>query len=127
MYAYDNLKLEGHYNRKVAKMLNIERKTASKYCNEYKGQTELLGSEDTDVKTIQETICSTPAYNSSGRKPRKYTEEMDRLVDEQEKCKLLGNNKQKLTQLQIYEIFKRRKFDISQSTIGNKIRGKRNK
>ncbi len=40
---------------------------------------------------------------------------------------MLGNNKQKLTQLQIYDIFKQRKFDISQSTIGNKIREKRNK
>lgn len=62
----------------------------------------------------------------------KYTEEMDQLLDEiledeQEKCKLLGTNKQKLTQLQICEIFEQRGFDISQSTISNKIREKRNK
>lgn len=66
-HAIIKLKLEGHSNRKVAKMLNIDRKTVGKYWNEYKEQTELLGSEDTDVKTIQETICSAPAYDSSGK------------------------------------------------------------
>lgn len=131
-HAIIKLKQEGHSNRKVAKMLHIDRKTVSKYWNEYKEQLNLLGSKDTDFKVIQEEICSAPTYNSSGRKPRKYTDEMDQLLDEiledeLEKCKLLGTNKQNLTQIQIYEIFKQRGFDIGQSTIGNKIREKRNK
>ncbi len=78
-HAIIKLKLEGYSNRKVANMLYIDRKTVGKYWDEYKKQTELLDSDSADVKAIQETICSAPVYNSSGRKPRKYTEEMDQL------------------------------------------------
>lgn len=47
------------------------------------------------------------------------------LEDEKEKCKVLGTNKQQLTQLQIYELVVNEGFEISQSTITNKIREKR--
>jgi transposase len=130
-HAIIKLKLAGHSNRKVAKMLHINRKTVAKYWDEYNEQIELLDAKGANTKIIQETICNEPIYNSSGRKPRKYTKEMDQFLDEileseQEKCKLLGTNKQKLTQVQIYELFKQKGFDISKSTISNKIREKRN-
>lgn len=129
-HAIIKLKLEGHSNRKLEKMININRKTIAKYWNEYKNQMKLLSSTGADNKEIQEKICSEPVYDSSNRKSRKYTPEMDQfldeiLEDEKEKCKVLGTNKQQLTQLQIYELVVNEGFEISQSTITNKIREKR--
>lgn len=131
-HAIIKLKLEGHSNRKLEKMINVNRKTIAKYWNEYKHQMHLLSSDGVDNKEIQEKICSEPAYDSSNRKSRKYTLEIDQfldeiLEDEKEKCKVLGTNKQQLTQLQIYELVVDEGFEISQSTITNKIREKRKK
>lgn len=131
-HAIIKLKKEGYSNRAVAKMLHINRKTIARYWNEYCRQLELIDNEVTNVKAIQEEICAEPKYDASNRKCRKYTEEMDLylekiLADETEKCKILKTNKQQLTQHQIYDIFAEKGFDISRSTICNKIREKRNK
>lgn len=131
-HAIIKLKKEGHSNRQVAKMLHINRKTVAKYWNEYQGQLELLDGEMANIKAVQEEICSEPTYDTSKRKSRKYTEEMDMyldeiLADEVEKTKILGRNKQQLTQAQIYDLIVEKGFDISHSTITNKIREKRNK
>ena len=131
-HAIIKLKREGHSNRKVAVMLSINRKTVAKYWNEYQNQLALLRVEASDLKAVQEEICSTPTYNTSTRKDRKYTLEMDMyldeiLADEAEKCKILGRNKQQLTQIQIHELFLEKSYDISLSTISNKVREKRNK
>lgn len=131
-HAIIKLKLEGHSNHKLEKMLGINRKTIGKYWDEYNNQMQLLSISGVDNKEIQEKICSEPVYDSSNRKPRKYTVEMDQfldeiLEDEKEKCKVLGTNKQQLTQLQIYELIVNEGFEISQSTITNKIREKREK
>ena len=131
-HAIIKLKKEGHSNRQVAKILHIDRKTVGKYWNEYQKNLELLDSEIANTKSVQEEICSEPTYDTSTRKDRKYTKEMDMyldeiLADETEKCKILGVNKQQLTQVQIHELLVAKGFDISLSTIGNKIREKRNK
>ena len=123
---------EGHSNGKVAVMLHINRKTVAKYWNEYLGQIDNLTDETANVKDIQEKICSKPTYDTSSRKCRKYTKEMDMyldeiLADEIEKIKILGINKQQLTQIQIYDLIVAKGFDIGLSTITNKIREKRNK
>ena len=113
-------------------MLHINRKTVAKYWNEYLGQIDNLTDETANVKDIQEKICSKPTYDTSSRKCRKYTKEMDMyldeiLADEIEKIKILGINKQQLTQIQIYDLIVAKGFDIGLSTITNKIREKRNK
>ena len=131
-HAIIRLKKERHSNRKVAGMLHINRKTVAKYWNEYIEQIDGLSNETANVKIIQEKICSEPTYDTSSRKCRKYTKEMDMyldeiLTDEIEKIKLLGRNKQQLTQVQIYDLIVARGSDISLSTITNKIREKRNK
>ena len=81
-HAIIKLKKEGHSNRQVAKMLHINRKTVAKYWNEYQGQLELLDGEMANIKAVQEEICSEPTYDTSKRKSRKYTEEMDMYLDE---------------------------------------------
>jgi len=126
------LKQEGYSNRNVAKMLHINRKTVAKYWNQYCKQLEALTAESTEINTIQEEICAEPTYDSSNRTWRKYTKEIDLyldkiLADEDEKCKILKTNKQQLTQYQIYDMILEKGFDISRSTICNKIREKRNK
>lgn len=98
-HAIIKLKKEGYSNRKVAKMLHINRKTVGKYWNEYCEQLELLNDNTVDVKKVQEKICSKPTYNASSRRWRKYTKEIDLYLDEileneKEKCKLLGTKKQ---------------------------------
>ena len=126
------LKRQGHSNRKIERMIGINRKTVSKYWTDYLKQTELLSVPDLNKEEIQETMLASPTYDSSTRKSRTYTKEMDKLLDEIleneiEKCNLLGTNKQKLTQVQIYEAFINADFNISLSTIANKIREKRQK
>ena len=131
-HAIIRLKKEGHSNRKVAEMLHINRKTVAKYWNKYIEQMDKLNNNAANINAVQEEICSEPTYDIYNRKCRKYTKEMDMyldeiLADEMEKSKLLGSNKQQLTQLQIYDLIVAKGFDISLSTITNKIREKRNK
>lgn len=131
-HAIIKLKMEGYSNRSVAATLHINRKTVAKYWNKYLEQFKMLHEENSDVKTVQENICGAPKYNTSNRKSRKYTKEMDLILEEilkaeEQKLKVIGNKKQQLTQIQIYELFLEKGFDISVSTITNKIREKRNK
>jgi predicted transcriptional regulator len=99
-HAIIRLKKEGHSNRKVAEMLHINRKTVAKYWNKYIEQMDKLSNGTTNINEVQEEICSEPRYDTSNRKCRKYTKEMDMyldeiLADEAEKCKILEetNNK----------------------------------
>lgn len=131
-HAIIKLKLQGVYNRKAAKILNINRKTVAIYWNEHTKNNALLQTADTNVKEVQEKICEQPKYNAENRKPRKYTVEIDARLDEileseSEKCKELGQHKQQLTNLQIHQILVNEKFDIGYTTITNKVREKRNK
>jgi len=131
-YSIIKLKEQGHSSRQVARMLGINRKTVSKYWSEFTAQTELLAAPDSNKVEIQESIVAAPSYDSSTRKSRKYNDEIDQLLEEileneVEKCKLLGTDKQKLTQVQIHQEIVEAGFDISLSTISNKIRDKRQK
>lgn len=131
VHSIIKLKKEGYSNRAISNILHINRKTIAKYWNEYSAaQDKLKTANKTEVLHIQENICAPPSYDSSTRRCRKYTNDMDALLDEillkeLEKTKYLKTKKQQLTQLQIYEIIKDAGFDISISTITNKIREKR--
>ncbi len=81
-HAMIKLKLKGVSNRKAAKLLGVNRKTVAKYWNEYLEQKEELEKSNCLVKEIQEKLCKKPVYNSKTRKARKYSKEMDQLLDE---------------------------------------------
>ena len=122
------LKEQGYSNRKVEKMLKINRKTIAKYWNEYQTNIEKLNNtkDDLEIKEIQEKIVAKPKYNSKNRVKRKITPEFitalkNILNEELEKEKILGTNKQALTKLQIYELLKKQGFDISYSSVANEI------
>ena len=122
------LKEQGYSNRKVEKMLKINRKTIAKYWNEYQTNIEKLNNtkDDLEIKEIQEKIVAEPKYNSKNRVKRKITPEFitalkNILNEELEKEKILGTNKQALTKLQIYELLKKQGFDVSYSSVANEI------
>ena len=134
-YAIIRLKEEGHSNRKVASMLGIDRKTISRYWNRYKAaQTRLehcLEGSD-DAKLLQEEMLAAPKYDSSKRKPRKYTPELDKFLDEiiaseNKKDHVLGKNKQHLTGKQIHEMALSAGFDIGITVLTDHLRDKRTK
>lgn len=126
------LKNEGYSNRQVEKMIGINRKTVAKYWNEFCKQMDMLDNPDSDVKTIHEKIASPPTYDSSRRTRRKYTKELDEYVDlilnnEKIKDTALGLHKQKLTNIQIYQMVKDNGFDIGLACVSNHIKIKRHK
>lgn len=122
------LKEQGYSNRKVEKMLKINRKTIAKYWNEYQANIAKLNNtkDDLEIKEIQERIVAKPKYNSKNRVKRKISPEFitalkNILNEELEKEKILGTNKQALTKLQIYEFLKKQGFDVSYSSVANEI------
>jgi len=126
------LKQNGHSNRTVAKLTGIDRKTVARYWNEHTEQIKALETQETNTIAIQEAIISAPTYDVTNRNPRKYTDELDKRLDEvllqeRKKNSLLGSHKQNLTKLQIHEILTADGFDISYSTIAVKINEKINK
>jgi hypothetical protein len=72
---------QGRSLREVSRITGIGRKTVTRYWRNYPQQISLLGSGD-DVRTTQERITSSPAYDTSSRRPVKYTDEIDAAIDE---------------------------------------------
>mgnify|MGYP005759647047 FL=1 len=127
--AIIKLKEQGLSNRGVARELGIDKKTVSKYWNEYKDNLKKLNkaTDSTEIAQIQENITSAPKYNSKNRIRRKVTPEflnaLEKILeDEEKKVKALGTNKQALTKQQIYELLKKQGFSLSYSTVVSEIR-----
>ena len=118
------LKEQGLSNRRIAKILDVNRKTVNKYWNQYKNNLQKLDKtiDEKEILEIQEDIVSNPKYNSGSRTRRKVTPEFINalekiLEDEEKKFKVLGTNKQALTKQQIYELLKAQGFTLSYSTV----------
>lgn len=110
----------------VAKELTMNRRTVARYWKEYLQAKEQMSLDPSDpIK--KEALTSKPAYKAANRRPRKYTKEMDKRIDEllefdREKAKKLGPHKQKLTTRSIHEILVSEGFDIGESTIRPYVR-----
>lgn len=120
------LKENGFSNREVAKMVKCNRKTVSKYWNEYLKHKAELYVPKQDYKDIQELITQPPKYNSENRKRPKFTEDLKTALDEilkteSRKDKVLGCHKQGLTKVQIHQDLVGAGFDISLSTVNAEI------
>ncbi|MEO0045803.1 MAG: hypothetical protein RL705_994 [Bacteroidota bacterium] len=118
----------GRSQRSVAKELTMNRRTVSRYWKEYLQAKDQISLDPSDpIK--KEALTSKPAYKAANRRPRKYTEEIDKRIDEllefdREKAKKLGPHKQKLTTRSIHEILVSEGFDIGESTIRPYVRKK---
>lgn len=134
-YSIIKLKLRGHSNRSVAKELAINRKTVAKYWNDYQKsirELEEIGDSKDELREVQEKIIEVPRYDTSKRRPVKYTKELDAFIDrifeeEEEKNRKLGNHKQNLTNVQIHELVIEAGFDIARSTLNEHLKIKRDK
>jgi transposase len=117
------LKEQGLSNREVSKRTGHDRKTVSKYWEEYRRQLQRLDEPNADVKGIQEGLLAKPQYNTATRRRHKYTEEVDErlkaiLKEEERKTRLFGpGHKQKLNNKQIHQKLVDEGFDISGVTI----------
>ncbi len=126
------LKYQGMSNREIAKAMNIDRKTVARYWKKHEEVINKVIEGVSDISMLQESIATAPKYNSSGRKANKYTDKIDKLLDEilaeeKEKDAILGPHKQKLTHEQIYDKIIAAGHDIGKSTISKKIKEKQDK
>ena len=126
------LKLREKSNRWIAKNYPINRKTVARYWDEHRQLVTELDPEG-DNRLIQERIISPPKYDSTGRKPKKYTQKIDEAIDallegEAEKARELGDShKQRLTNRQIHKLLVSQGFDIGLTTVTNRLKEKRSK
>jgi len=126
------LKNEGCSNREIARLTGMNRKTVARYWNEHKRLKMELKS-DIDTRAVQEAITAPPKYDASGRKPSKYTEELDELLDEilageGEKTAALGKgHKQKLTNAQIHQLAREAGHDVGLTMVTVHVKEKRNR
>lgn len=129
-----NLKLKGLSNAEVARTVGVSRETVRKRWRKYREEHDKLLDQNTNPAVIEKAkknILEPPFYDSSQRKARKYSEEMDIylkkiLADEKKKAQELTTKKQQLTCKQIHALMVKAGFDIGLSTISNKVREKRN-
>ena len=123
------LKNTGASNREVARQTGINRETVSKYWEEYKRKRSELTRQGAavDEKHLQEELTKAPKYDTSKRKARKYTEEIETrlkevLESEKRKDTILGaGHKQKMANKQIYEVLESEGYDIGRCTINNAL------
>lgn len=75
---------EGWSDSRIAQEFHMSRNTVRKYRKRYWEAQELLNANnpEVDIEKIEEILNSDPKYNSSNRKPYKYTRELDILLDE---------------------------------------------
>jgi len=131
-YAIIKLKEGGKSNREIQRMTGIHRKTVAKYWSEYQAELAALGFNE-DLREVQELIVAAPKYDAGNRGPRKYTEEIDALLDTilageyAKDADLGGSHKQKLTGVQIHGLIRAAGYDISLSVICSHIKEKRDR
>jgi hypothetical protein len=83
------------------------------------------------VKALQEAIIGAPKYDASNRKPTKYSEELDHLLDDilasevAKTAELGAGHKQKLTNVQIHELVRAAGHDVCLTMIKGRVKEKR--
>lgn len=135
VFEYIDLRESGISSRKAAGLCSISRTTGEKYYRKFKENRACLAADPSweNSQMMIEECLSPPAYDTSNRHPRKFTPQVDALLDqiledEDEKTRLLGpSHKQQLTCIQIWELIKDAGFDIGLSTITKKVKEKRNR
>jgi len=116
---------ENDSERKIARDLQLNRKTVKRYLKDYlkvREQSEAEGSQE----SLQEYSGSSPAYDTSGRTRRKLTDEIAVIVREQmddnERKKREGLRKQVKRKIDIHEYLLSLGYQIGYTTICNYIR-----
>ncbi len=116
-------------NRKIARELSLARQTVDNYVRRYKEEKAKLAdmSDPVLVANLQESMLSKNKMDTSGRRPRKFSGELEVRFYEiikinEERNKVLGPNKQEINGAIIYRQLKREGFDIGETTVRGKWR-----
>jgi transposase len=123
------LKNAGESNREVSRRTGLNRRTVSKYWEEYKRLRQGLFAKGVaiDEKQLQEEMTKAPKYDTSKRKSLKYTDKIEErlkeiLESEKRKDTILGiGHKQKMTNKQIFEVLQSEGYDIGKATVNNAL------
>jgi hypothetical protein len=111
-------------------LTGFDRKTIARYWNDYLKQTRSLG-DGGEIRDQQEIIVSAPKYDTSNRRPKKYTAEIDQMLDailagESAKDSVLGaSHKQRLTNQQIHRLVRDAGHDIGLTQLTLHLKKKR--
>jgi len=116
---------ESDSERKIARDLQINRKTVKKYLEEYleaKNKSEKEGTQE----SLQEYSTSPPDYDASRRTRRKLTDEISAMIrqqlDENEHKRRSGLRKQIKRKTDIHEYLLSQGYIIGYTTVCNHIR-----
>ena len=117
---------QGESYRHIARELGINRKTVTSICSKYKEGLRALetSTHEKEVEKATEALVLTRSYDSSKRKNRTYTQEVERRMKElyQEeliKNKRLGTHKQALTAIAVHEILIHEGHSIGYRTVAH--------
>jgi transposase len=118
---------EGKSLRQLARETGRSRDVVSKYVKLYAAAKAHLESEQGHgVTELIEDLVAPPKYNSSTRRKRKVTPEMENrvkdLLAENAVKRSLGQHKQQLKKVDIYETLVEEGYDISYPSICNLVR-----
>ena len=106
--------------RYISRETGISRPTVKKYVCQYEAVLEKAGIHKASPEIISE-IASPPTYDSSNRKPRLLTPEMEVLIHgfltENHKKRLMGQQKQQMKRIDIHESLLLAGHKISYSTV----------
>lgn len=116
---------ENDTERKIARDMQISRKTVKKYLQEYL-KAEKVSQDENDPERLQDFSHSFPVYRSEGRYRRRLTPEMETIIKEQvadnERKKKEGLRKQIKRKIDILELLHSKGFRIGYTTVCNYIR-----
>ena len=131
------LKEQGLSNRRIAKILDVNRKTVNKYWNQYKNNLQKLDKtiDEKEILEIQEDIVSNPKYNSGSRTRRKVTPEfikaLEKILEDFEKKLYNPNFIKEFEELETLEFINKKENIIlvrytwsRKNTLCNRIRNK---
>lgn len=124
---------ENKSQRAISRELGISRTTVQKYIKEFESKNkalrELKKDEDhnkAEILLLIEEMASKPKYDTSKRAKIKLTDdvlkEIDELVSENEKNRLMGRTKQLMKKIDIHEELVERGYDIGYTTVCNYIK-----
>lgn len=120
---------EGLSQRKIARDLQISRKTIRKYIADYqKSYQETSDKNGEAAEELVDAIVEPPVYDSTSRTKRKLTLELtgqiDKLLKENDRKRHLGLDKQLMKKIDIYEALEEAGYKIGYTTVCNYITGK---
>lgn len=119
--------INGGSLRQISETTGLHRKTVTRCIKQYDRQRHnSLKCGKPEVGEIIDEIVKAPVYNSSSRKKRKLTDEIIEKIklflESNRQKRVLGQRKQQMKKIDIYEALIKAGFDIGYTTVCNLIK-----